>query len=295
MKNRHDLDTFRLCIICYKENDLNPSHCYFLLKTSGVIKQIPKEIINSRLPAAPGCNTTLACNSSQHFQLLYFFGVKMWRRTELKQLEIKSQQSSHEPCPAVTVGGSGSDARPQRTDWSPGSQQKPPWSLVRLLMEDSCQSCSIHVYVFLQREVGVNSGHSDQLALAEIGLLTLDSCWAVLPINLLGLSWSWCSVLSSSAAKHTATFTPQLRLSVSLGVSLHLAVTSQTLVHTDWKGSSSLQNINGHVNFMGQKKASGWWAKRCKCHLFPNVMPGFDGKRCASGSLSHVFFCPVIR
>lgn len=130
------------------------------------------------------------------------------------------------PCPAVTVGGSGGDAGPQWTDWCPGSQQKPPWSLVGRLMEDSCQSCSIHVYVFLQREVGVNSGHSDQLALAESGLLTSDSCWAVLPINLLGLSWSWCSVLSSSAAKHTATFTPQLQLSVSLGVSLQLTVTS---------------------------------------------------------------------
>lgn len=87
-----------------------------------------------------------------------------------------------------------------------------------LLMEDSCQSGSIHVYVFLHRGVGVNSGHSDQLALAESGLLTLGPCWVALPINLLGLSWSWCSVLSSGSAKHTATFTPRLLLSVSLGV-----------------------------------------------------------------------------
>lgn len=69
---------------------------------------------------------------------------------------------------------------------------------------------------FLHRKVGVNSGRSDQLALAESGLLTLDPCWVVLSINPLGLSWSWCSVLSSGAAKHTAAFTLQLPLSVSL-------------------------------------------------------------------------------
>lgn len=98
-----------------------------------------------------------------------------------------------------------------------GAQQRPPWS--GLLMEDSCQSSSIHVYVFLHREVGVNSGRSDQLALAESGLLTLDPCWVVLSINPLGPSWSWCSILSSGSAKHTATFTPQLPLSVSLPLS----------------------------------------------------------------------------
>lgn len=94
-----------------------------------------------------------------------------------------------------------------------GAQQRPPWS--GLLMEDSRQSSSIHVYVFLHRKVGVNSGRSDQLALAESGLLTLDPCWVVLSINPLGLSWSWCSILSSGSAKHTATFTLQLPLSVS--------------------------------------------------------------------------------
>lgn len=81
-------------------------------------------------------------------------------------------------------------------------------------MEDSCQSSSIHVYVFLCGEAGVNSGRSDQLALAESGLLTLDPCWVVLSINPLGPSWSWCSALSSGSAKHTVTFTPQLPLSV---------------------------------------------------------------------------------
>lgn len=86
-------------------------------------------------------------------------------------------------------------------------------------MEDLCQSSSIHVYVFLHRKVGVNSGHSDQLALAESGLLTLDPCWVVLSINPLGSSWSWCSILSSGSAKHTATFTLQLPLSVSLALS----------------------------------------------------------------------------
>ena len=77
-------------------------------------------------------------------------------------------------------------------------------------MEDSCQSSSMHVYVFLHREVGVNSGRSDHLAPVESGLLTFDPCWVVLSINPLGLSWSWCSVLSSGSAKHTATFTLQL-------------------------------------------------------------------------------------
>lgn len=48
----------------------------------------------------------------------------------------------------------------------------------------------MHVYVSLRRELGVNPGRSDQLALAEIGLLTLDPCWVVLPINPSGLSWS---------------------------------------------------------------------------------------------------------
>lgn len=156
-------------------------------------------------------------------------------------------------------------------------------------MEDSCQSCSIHVYVFLQREVGVNSGHSDQLALAESGLLTLDSCWAVLPINLLGLSWSWCSVLSSSAAKHTATFTLQLQLSVSLGVSLHLTVTSADLIHTDWMGSSSPYGISSFFNFTMQEKVSGLWAKGCDCHLFLKDVR-FRLRRCASGSLLDVYF-----
>lgn len=95
-----------------------------------------------------------------------------------------------------------------------GAQQRPPWS--GHLMEDSRQSSSIHVYVFLHRKVGVNSGRSDQLALAESGLLTFDPRWAVLSINPLGLSWSWCSILSSGSAKHTATFTLQLPFSVSL-------------------------------------------------------------------------------
>lgn len=95
-----------------------------------------------------------------------------------------------------------------------GAQQRPPWS--GLVMEDSCQSSFIHVYVFLHRKVGVNSGRSDQLALAESGLLTFDPCWVVLSINPLGPSWSWCSILSSGSAKHTATFTLQLPFSVSL-------------------------------------------------------------------------------
>lgn len=95
-----------------------------------------------------------------------------------------------------------------------GAQQRPPWS--GLLMEDSCQSSSIHVYVFLHRKVGVNSGRSDHLALAESGLLTFDPCWVVLSINPSGLSWSWCSALSLGSAKHTATFTLQLPFSVSL-------------------------------------------------------------------------------
>lgn len=111
---------------------------------------------------------------------------------------------------------------PRRPDWSPWLCRSTTTeaSLIRgLLMEDSCQSSSIHVYVFLHREVGVNSGRSDQLALAESGLLTLDPCWVVLSINPLGLSWSWCSFLSSGSAKHTATFTLQFPLSVSLALS----------------------------------------------------------------------------
>lgn len=48
----------------------------------------------------------------------------------------------------------------------------------------------MHVYVFLHRELGVNPGRSDQLALAESGLLTFDPCRVVLPINPSGLSWS---------------------------------------------------------------------------------------------------------
>lgn len=129
----------------------------------------------------------------------------------------------------------------RRPDWSPWlCRSTTEASLIRgVLMEDSCQSSSIHVYVFLHRKVGVNSGRSDQLALAESGLLTLDPCWVVLPINPLGLSWSWCSVLSSGSAKHTATFTLQLPLSVSLGVSLLLVLTSQALDCTESIGSSS--------------------------------------------------------
>lgn len=111
-----------------------------------------------------------------------------------------------------------------------GAQQRPPWS--GILMEDSCQSSSIHVYVFLHRKVGANSGRSDQLALAESGLLTLDPCWVVLSINPLGLSWSWCSILSSGAAQHTATFTLQLPLSVSLSCSSILLV-HQVASHVD--------------------------------------------------------------
>lgn len=93
-------------------------------------------------------------------------------------------------------------------------------------MEDSYQNSSMHVYVFLHRKVGVNPGRSDQLALAESGLLTLDPCWIVLPIDPSGLSWSCCSALSSGSAKHTRTFTLQLPLSVSLGVSLLPFLTS---------------------------------------------------------------------
>lgn len=117
------------------------------------------------------------------------------------------------------------------SDWSPWlCRSTTEASLIwGLLMEDSCQGSSIHVYVFLHRNVGVNSGRSDQLALAESGLLTLDPCWVVLPIKPSGLSWSWCSILSSGSAKHTATFTPQLPLSVSLDISSFLALTSLAL------------------------------------------------------------------
>lgn len=54
------------------------------------------------------------------------------------------------------------------------------------LMEDSCHSSSIHVYVFLHEEGGVNSGHSDQLGLVESGLVTPDPCWVVLSVTLWG-------------------------------------------------------------------------------------------------------------
>lgn len=53
-------------------------------------------------------------------------------------------------------------------------------------MEDSSQSSSMNVYVFLHRKIGINPGRSDQLALAESGLLTLDPRWVVLPIDPLG-------------------------------------------------------------------------------------------------------------
>lgn len=123
-----------------------------------------------------------------------------------------------------------------RPDWSPWlCRSTTEAALIRgVLMEDSCQRGSIHVHVFLHRKVGVNAGCSDQLALAESGLLTLDPCWVVLPINPFGLSWSWCSVLSSGSAKHTATFTLQLPLSVSLSVSLLLVLTSGALDCIYW-------------------------------------------------------------
>lgn len=115
-----------------------------------------------------------------------------------------------------------------KSDWSPlgpGAQQSLPWSGA-FWWKTPSQSSSMHVYVSLHRELGVNPGRSDQLALAESGLLTLDPCWVVLPINPSGLSWSWCSVLSSGSSKHTGTITLQLPLSVSLGVSSVLLLTS---------------------------------------------------------------------
>lgn len=134
----------------------------------------------------------------------------------------------------VTVGGTVGDAHWRwlivaMEVWriSTQSRSTTETSLISsILMEDSSQSSSMHVYVFLHRELGVNPGRSDQLALAESGLLTFDPCRVVLPINPSGLSWSWCSVLSSGSAKHTGTFTLQLPLSVSLGVSSLLLLTS---------------------------------------------------------------------
>lgn len=118
----------------------------------------------------------------------------------------------------------------RRLDWS-------PW-LCRSTTEDSLikafdgrlLSEQLHTCVCISpQKVGVNSGRSDQLALAESGLLTLDPCWVVLSINPLGLSWSWCSIFSSGTAKHTATFTLQLPLSVSLSLSSIPRVSARSL------------------------------------------------------------------
>lgn len=148
--------------------------------------------------------------------------------------------------PTVTIGGTVGDVRWRwlivaMEVWliSTRSRSTTETSLISgVLMEDSSQSSSMHVYVFLHRELGVNPGRSDQLALAESGLLTLDPCWVVLPVNPSGLSWSWCSVLSSGSAKHTGTFTLQLPLSVSLGVTSLPLLTS---------GHSDLLASHNHI------------------------------------------------
>lgn len=147
---------------------------------------------------------------------------------------VQSLWSFLKPSSTVTVGGTVGDARWRwlmvaMEVWviSTRSRSTTETSLIwGFLMEDSSQSSSMHVYVFLHRELGVTPGRSDQLGLAESGLLTLDPCRVVLPINPSGLSWSWCSVLSSGSAKHTGTFTLQLPLSVSFCVSLLLFLTS---------------------------------------------------------------------
>lgn len=170
-----------------------------------------------------------------------------WIDLNKKKLEINSHLSFPASSLAVTVGGAGGDVRwrvlmvTRQPDWSPWlcrAQQRPPWW--GLLMEGLCQSSSIHVYVFLHRNVGVNSGRSDQLALAESGLLTLDTCWVVLSINPSDPSWSWCSILSFGSAKHTATFTLQLPLSVSLPLSSVTRVSSRT---SCWPLESSTAQI----------------------------------------------------
>lgn len=130
-------------------------------------------------------------------------------------------------------------------------------------MEDASIKAAVYMCMYFSMEgwpVGLNSVRCGQLALVESGLLTPDPCWAVLSINLLGPSWSWCSTHSFGTAKHTATFTLPLPLSVpvSLPSVPHVSISLLALTFgspLELKIHSSVLAIHQWTNV----KLSGQW------------------------------------